>query len=468
MFAGYVDQLVEFDSAGLDAEFRRLELLRRETDARLAAVTALIDQRQTDVADGHRGVFNYVRGTAEVSRGEATRRCRLARLVDSVDGVGEALMSGALGVAQADELARLRANQRCGHRIAEFAGHLLEAGATLAFDEREAVASRRDATLTEVDGTVHLAARGGDPVRTAEMIEVFRRFVDREFERDVARRAAEHGDDAATQPLARDARQRRFDALHEIFVHAAMALAGEGKRLEPLVTILGDVETFTRTLRGAGWLPDTGLDGRDLVTDLLVDADDLVGRRCVTSTGIAVHPRDLLQAALAGQVGRVVLDAASIPIDYGRQRRLFTGPARKAAQLLASWCEHPGCGLSSAVCEIDHMAEWERDHGHTDLWNAAVGCGKHNRFKHARRLTVRRGRNRRAYVIRPDGTVVLPVGHPPPDFLDLTDPTDPIGAARQAYLERRAAADDPGEQLVHIRVHIDDIDTFVMPDLCAG
>jgi hypothetical protein len=111
------------------------------------------------------------------------------------------------------------------------------------------------------------------------------------------------------------------------------------------------------------------------------------------------------------------MDSRGVVIDYGTKQRLFTGHARQAAMLLHRTCEAPGCTLPAAWSQIDHNIEWYEG-GRTDQSNRAIGCGHHNRTKHRQRWRIRRDRHGRAYTLKPDGTIILPVGERPPDLTD--------------------------------------------------
>ncbi|MCB0967808.1 MAG: hypothetical protein KDB37_13310 [Ilumatobacter sp.] len=43
-------------------------------------------------------------------------------------------------------------------------------------------------------------------------------------------------------------------------------------------------------------------------------------------------------------------------------------------------------------------------------------CGVHNRIKHRDQLTCQRDTHGRIHTIRPDGTIILPIGQRPPDL----------------------------------------------------
>jgi len=121
--------------------------------------------------------------------------------------------------------------------------------------------------------------------------------------------------------------------------------------------------------------------------------------------GVPVDPADVVIAALMGHVRRVVVDSKGVIIDMGRKRRFFTGSARDAALLQGLFdsqgrCIWPGCGRQR--CEIDHSDEWCGG-GLTDLINAALLCGWHNRFK-TRGFRTWRDDAGVWHVRRPDGT----------------------------------------------------------------
>lgn len=61
---------------------------------------------------------------------------------------------------------------------------------------------------------------------------------------------------------------------------------------------------------------------------LVADPGALNSIRCETDNGVPVHPHDVLRAALAGHVRRVVLDSAGHVIDFGRKKRFLPVGAR--------------------------------------------------------------------------------------------------------------------------------------------
>ena len=303
--------------------------------------------------------------------------------------------------------------------------------------DRDAHIAGRNVNVATVGGELHLDANGGDPLVNDELQAIFHRFCEHEFRTDAAARRAEHGDDASGKPLARTHGQRSYDAFVDMLRRANAHLDTDTNAPAaptPLVNLVVDHRTMALVLADAGLAPTTTLAGDpidpftglpahatgDLLADLVADPDAFARMHCETANGTPLHPHDVLRAALAGHIRRVVVDAQGVVIDMGRKARLFTGAAREAAKLLVRRCDHTGCDLPEDFCEVDHVTEWV-DHGTTDQINAGVDCGHHNREKHRRKFTRRRSIHGQSYTIRPDGSIILPVGTRPPTFPDETD-----------------------------------------------
>jgi hypothetical protein len=473
-------ELIDATDAELDERVRALELLHRRVEAEVALTLATVEQRRLYLADGHRSMKGYLRATCNSSNPDIAAERRLATAANGVPGLADALQSGRIGVAQAAALARVYRNPRVRERLVEFAAMLLELAERYCYDDfvialqrfemladidgahrdRDERIAGRSVHVTTVGGELHLDAQGGDPLVNDELQAIFRRFCEHEFRKDAAARRAEHGDDASGKPLARTQPQRSYDAFVDMLrrAHAHLdADADAPAAPNPLVNLVVDHRTMGLVLADAGLAPTTSLSGHpiepftglpahttgDLLNDLVADPDAFAHLHCETADGTPVHPHDVLRAVLAGHIRRVVVDAQGVLIDMGRKSRLFTGPAREAAKLLVRRCDHAGCDLPEDFCEVDHVVEWV-DQGTTDQINAGVPCGHHNREKHRRKFTRRRSIHGQSYTIRPDGTIILPVGARPPTFPDEGD-EDPADDAAENVIEiarqtRRARA----------------------------
>jgi len=152
MFTDVIDELTGLDDAALDARIRRLEVERRRNAAEQAAAIAVAERRGLHSVDGHHSMKGYLRATSNWSSSEAGQARRLARLVDTVPDTGQRLLDGRIGIGQADELARARANPRCGDELAHVAPMLLDHAELLSFDDLR-ICVRRWETLADLDGT---------------------------------------------------------------------------------------------------------------------------------------------------------------------------------------------------------------------------------------------------------------------------------------------------------------------------
>jgi hypothetical protein len=371
----------------------------------------------------------------------------------------DTLAAGHIAVAQAEQLAAVAANPRRAPRLADSIDVLLDQAEQLPHDDakrcldrwvmfadldgahrqRELDHERRTATVIELDGTVHMSASGGTALAAAELQTIFLHFLDAEFAADSAERLEQHGANAANALLPRTDAQRRFDALVTIFRTAATASADGRTTARPLDLVLSlicDQTSFEEQLAHDGLIP--------ISTDL--PPTDWSQRRCETIDGTVLLPADAVRAALHGHIRRVVINTAGIPVDAGRTRRLFTGVARQVARLLGHHCDHPGCTVPTSRCDIDHLDEWVRDGGATDLDNAGLQCTTHNRHKQRARLHVYRDPRGRPHTRPPDGSWIHPVGqrqqHPqalaPPGDEQIERLTN-LARARAAALQRTAS-----------------------------
>ena len=453
MFESVVSELVDLTDTALNDRIGELKLQQCRTDAELAAAIAVADSRALYQADAHRSMKGYLKATCNWSNHEVSRWRSAAAAVNAHSSIGDAWLAGHIGAPQVAVLAKTHGNRRVRDHFPAFVPQLVANAEEMCFedftatvdhfvdhadvdgahDARDDAVEHRRARVDKVGAALDASAFGGDGVTADEMIDIFQTFCDKEFEKDVAERRELHGDTATDHDLPRTAAQRSFDALLAIFRTAANA-ATAGHAAATVVNIVIDAATFGRILAAAGLVPTT-LDGiavdpftglpatNTLLSDLMSDPAQLDSIRCETDRGVLVHTHDVLRAALAGHVRRVVLDGDGHVIDYGRKKRLFEGPARDAAKLLIRRCEHPGCDLPSEWSDVDHNREWN-ELGETNQRNAGVLCSSHNRAKHRLKLRRRRGVNGVGYTIRANGTVIVPFGARTPQFPAEDDPDD--------------------------------------------
>jgi hypothetical protein len=447
-FARFELDVATSTDAELDEMLRANELGHRRLAAERAAILAAIEARGVWAAD-HRSMAGYLRATVNCSTSTATRERRRAHLLHLHPELGEAVRAGHIAIDQIDEISRIQSNPRIGKflttiigvltDLAEHTSHrefrtqvtqligMLDADGALA-DLDDSITGRT-ASVTEVGGTLVVSAHGGDPIHAAQLTAIFDAFVESEYRSDLAARRAVHGDDADQHPLPRTHRQRCFDALAAIF--AAAHTNPDGRKLpKVIVNIIVDDQTVHDTLthaeiilpnRNAVVIDPSGRIDHDhtvaeqLMADLVRDPELLRDRTCTTPNGSPIHPSILLRALLTEHVRRVVIDSHAVVTDFGTTKRLFTGSARSAAQLLDDTCVFPGCTTPTRWTQVDHNRE-HHERGPTDQSNANVACGHHNRLKHRRRWHTAKDQHGRSYTVRPDDTIILPVGERPPDL----------------------------------------------------
>jgi hypothetical protein len=125
------------------------------------------------------------------------------------------------------------------------------------------------------------------------------------------------------------------------------------------------------------------IDHRVLV-DELTDA----GACCQLADGTPISPATARRLACSAGILPAVLGGASVPLDWGKARRLAT-PAQKLALMVrdGDTCVFPECDRPWTWCDAHHLAEFPR--GPSDLENLALVCDTHHHFVHEGRWELR-------------------------------------------------------------------------------
>ncbi|MBG6102012.1 hypothetical protein IW249_002426 [Micromonospora vinacea] len=134
------------------------------------------------------------------------------------------------------------------------------------------------------------------------------------------------------------------------------------------------------TLR-TGELPDSGGDPAQIVITTTYDELTRQLSSGTLDTGLSLTPEAVRRLACDATLLPAVLGSASQPLDVGRQRRLITGPLRRALVLRDRGCVFPGCDRPPRWCDAHHIHHWA-DGGTTSLANAVLLCGHHHRHLH--------------------------------------------------------------------------------------
>ena len=159
----------------IEGELRDVERVVRRCEARTAALLDLAERSGVVGLDGHRSVGSFAAATVNWSNAECTRLARVVGLIRALPQIADDLDRGAIAVAPVRELARLRANPRCGDLLAgDSADALIQAAKDLPFEQFRLVALEWE-KRADADGAHqgHEAAHAGRRVSTATLDDTF-------------------------------------------------------------------------------------------------------------------------------------------------------------------------------------------------------------------------------------------------------------------------------------------------------
>ena len=147
-------------------------------------------------------------------------------------------------------------------------------------------------------------------------------------------------------------------------------------------------------------LPDNG--GEPPQVAVTVPYEVLTGQLggAHTDTGERLTAETARRFACDARILPLVMGGHSQVLDAGRNRRLATGPQRRALAVRDGGCAFPTCDRPPRWCDAHHIIHWARG-GATDLDNLVLLCGHHHRLIHEGHWTVRLGTDRRPEFIPP-------------------------------------------------------------------
>ncbi|MET8278559.1 DUF222 domain-containing protein [Micromonospora sp. NPDC005174] len=139
-----------------------------------------------------------------------------------------------------------------------------------------------------------------------------------------------------------------------------------------------------------GELPANGGDPAQIVVTTSYDTLTRQLNSGFLDTGPTLTPETVRRIACDAAILPTVLGGTGQVLDVGRQRRLITGPLRRALVLRDRGCAFPGCDRPPRWCDAHHIRHWA-DGGGTSLDNAVLLCGHHHRHIHHSDWNVRLG-----------------------------------------------------------------------------
>lgn len=105
------------------------------------------------------------------------------------------------------------------------------------------------------------------------------------------------------------------------------------------------------------------------------------GRLTHTSGPVWLTPTAVERLACDASVRRLVFDGDGVPLDLGREVRVFSTVQRRALAHRDGGCRFPGCHRPAAFTDAHHVVPWARG-GATDLPNGLLLCRHHHRQVH--------------------------------------------------------------------------------------
>jgi hypothetical protein len=124
----------------------------------------------------------------------------------------------------------------------------------------------------------------------------------------------------------------------------------------------------------------------------------------VTPHGDRIPAHIVRRMAENATLQRMLVDAAGIILDLGREVRFATIQQYKALLLRDGCCTEEGCNIPAAWCDLDHFLSWEEG-GETNLENMRLLCRFHHTMRHMKGSWVS-GTATDGYIHLADGTVL--------------------------------------------------------------
>jgi len=103
-----------------------------------------------------------------------------------------------------------------------------------------------------------------------------------------------------------------------------------------------------------------------------------------------------------GMIG-IKFDRHDQILDLGRTQRLFTEPQRLAISIRDGGCLFPNCTRPPSGCEVHHINQWQRDHGHTNVTDGVLLCRHHHMLLHNNHWNIHR--HNHTYWLTPPTTI---------------------------------------------------------------
>jgi len=348
---------------------KAIERLQAQFDYGVSTSVAEFDQWGEWASDGARTATAWIDTRCHLPKSEAKAQLRRGKALPGLPVAAAAWRKGDIGAAQLDALIRVKspvteqALARDETLLVDYATDMKFAHFSQALDYWEQLADqdgteeaaqarrdRRDVYLVPTPNG-YFGKMNFDFVEGAIVAKELERLEKELFEADWAEAKERLGRDPLLHELARTSAQRRADATVEMAVRSASARATEGRRPEPLFTVVIDYET-------------------------------LLGRISQLEQGPVVPPGSLLPWLDTATFERIIF-APGKRAECSVTARFFTGATRRALEVRDLECQHEFCDISADRCQMDHIVPHSQG-GLTTQENGQVLCDFHNRLRYER------------------------------------------------------------------------------------
>ena len=352
--------------------------LQKEIDRLRVVQSRLLleaDRHRIWAASGHRDIASWLAANGKTSRANAKRQRDLGEALDKSPALADAVDAGDIAPEAAVALLPTLNSAHCGD-----VGDLVDSctGATpeqardagtmfqeLNKPDRETDAERehrrrlkRRLSFTDLgDGTTRI-----DGILTAPDAATVKQALQHIWSRT-------GGEDDRTFE------QRQADALVAL-ADAYARGAVTGGRERATVVIMIDIDILEGRQPGAGRTADGTIIPAEIV------------RRMCTNANI-----------------QRLLISRSMPLDLGRTRRLATDAQYTALVARDGGCRMDHCTMPPEWCEVDHILEWDAQHGPTDINLLVLWCVYHHHMRHQPGVTLHGDANNLTMTL-PDGRVI--------------------------------------------------------------
>jgi hypothetical protein len=364
----------------LAAGLRALAALRSALDACEARVLAEFAASGAWKGDGAADAAAWLRDQTRVSARDAAGRVAAAEVLSNLPRTVTALADGEITAEHATAIARAaqRSPAIAGHEASLLAhaarqsvdgfGRTLrrveqvvsaDGGASQALRQHQ----RRSVTATTIDDGMTLLQARLDPIAAATVLGRLDRIAEELWRTD------------SGEARAVELHVRRADALVEMARRAGAVDPSAMQRPEPTIVAVIDHRHLLDQLATAGV--------------------------CQLDDGNPIPPATARRLACSAGILPAVLGGASVPLDWGRTRRLASPTQRQALVVRDGGCVFPGCDRPHAWCDAHHLTPYPN--GPTNLDNLASLCDAHHHLVHEGRWALRRLPDGGWTVRSPDG-----------------------------------------------------------------